>query len=103
MNFLLDTNHWSFVQRGHPAVVERLARTPGDSAVFMSAVTQGELLVGLRLIPPGRRRAQLERLYEQGIHQTSAILPVDSAIAEHYASIVATLRAKGRPIETNDI
>ena len=66
-----------------------------------SAIVVGELLAGFRR---GSR-------FEQNVADLRAILdspyvffvPVGSVTADRYARIVASLRAKGRPIPTNDV
>ena len=49
MNYLLDTNHWSYLQRGHPSVLGRLQSLPGDVTLYMPVIAQAELLVGVEL------------------------------------------------------
>jgi predicted nucleic acid-binding protein len=48
MRYLLDTDHASYLQRGHPAVVQHLKSLPPDAEVFISVVTQAELLTGIQ-------------------------------------------------------
>jgi tRNA(fMet)-specific endonuclease VapC len=69
----------------------------------MPVIAQAELLTGPELLPQGKRRRELQRLYEAMLRECTSILPVTSAVAEQFASIVAQLRRDGQPIETNDI
>ncbi len=103
MNYLLDTNHWSFLQRGHPAVLARLRSLPDEAALYMPVVAQAELLVGVELSADGPRKRELRALYETAIRENTDILDITSDVAERFASIFTRLRRKGRPIETNDI
>jgi predicted nucleic acid-binding protein len=103
MNYLLDTNHWSYLQRRNPQVVDRLEQLPRDSNLFMSVVSQAELLVGVESMSAGRRQTELRQLYEQVIAETADIVPVDSQVAERFASVFVQQQRAGRPIETNDI
>lgn len=103
MNYLLDTNHWSQIQRRHPGVVARLQSLPEDATLFMPVVAQAELLAGVETLADGRRKQELRRLYEETIQEAADILPIDSRVAEHFARIFAELRRAGRPIETNDM
>ena len=69
--------------------------------ILFSAIVVGELLAGFR---QGSRfdlnfaelRAVLDGRYV-------SVVPVGSVTADRYARISASLRAKGRPIPTNDI
>ena len=56
MTILLDTNVLSEVLRSSPdpAVLEWFSRR-SDDELFVSAVTQAEMLLGVRLLPPGKR------------------------------------------------
>ena len=103
MRFLLDTNHWSYVQRRHPQVVARVAALAPDDVLHISVISQGELLGGVESLPDGRRKSELRRLYEDVIRSAGLVIPVQAAIAERYAILVAQLRRAGRPIVTNDI
>lgn len=103
MRFLLDTNHWSSIQRRHPRVMARLDQLPSDATISMPVVAQAELLAGVECLPPGSRRDEVRRLYEELVGDATDILPVDSSAAERFAGIFAQLRRDGRPIETNDM
>lgn len=103
MKYLLDTNHWSYLQRRHPAVLARLQGLPAEAVLYMPVVAQAELLAGVELTADGKRKEELRRLYEHAIGECADILVVDSAVAERFAGVLAHLRRKGRPIETNDI
>ncbi len=103
MRYLLDTNHCSYIQRGHPLVIARLSQLPEDAEIGISVITQGELLAGVLRAPNLRRRQELRTLYETIISQVSIVYPIDSLIAECYAEIVEQLRLAGTPIPTNDI
>lgn len=103
MNYLLDTNHWSYLQRSHPAVLTRIQSLPDEATIYMPVVAQAELLFGVELATSGPRKQELRALYEQVIAETADIIHITSQVAEQYALILASLRRKGKPIETNDI
>lgn len=103
MNYLLDTNQWSCLQERHQQVVAHLRQLPDDATLFMSVVSQAELLTGIELVANTRRERVLRSLYQEVIAMATEILPVTSGIALQFAQIHAALRQKGRPIETNDI
>lgn len=103
MRYLLDTNHWSYLQKRLPGVVARLRGLPDDAVLYMPVVAQAELLSGVELTAAGRRKEELRRLYEHAVAESAEVLPVDSRVAEQFASIFARLNRAGRRIETNDI
>ena len=103
MRYLLDTNHWSYLQRRHPGIVARLRGLPDDAVLYMPVVAQAELLAGVELTVAGRRKEELRRLYEHAVAESAEVLPADSRVAEQFASIFARLHRAGRRIETNDI
>lgn len=103
MNYLLDTNQWSYLQERHPQVIAHVRQLPDDATLFMSVASQAELLTGIELVTNTRREEQLRRLYWEVITMATEILPVTSEVAQRFAKVHAALRRKGRPVETNDI
>jgi len=105
MSTLLDTNVLSELLRARPedAVLAWFARQPADS-LFVSAVTQAEMLLGARLLPAGKRRAQLERALKAMFNEDfgERVLPFDASAAAAYAEVVVTRRSAGRPISQFD-
>ena len=105
MSTLLDTNVLSEVLRLQPdkAVLAWLASQPADT-LFVSAVTQAEMLLGARLLPASKRRKQLQDALDTMFAEDFAgrVLPFDSAAASAYASVVELRRAAGRPISQFD-
>jgi hypothetical protein len=72
--------------------------------MFVSAVTEAELLYGLALLPESRRRRQLVAQAEAMLAEDFAgrTLPFDSPAASAYARIAAARRLSGRPISQAD-
>ena len=105
MVILLDTNVLSELLKARPApvVLEWFARQ-GAETLHVSAVTQVEMLTGARLLPTGRRRAQLQAALAEMFSQEFAgrVLPFDAVAAPVYAEIIAERRAAGRPISQFD-
>jgi len=95
--YLLDTNIVIAGIRGHEGVLKRLdAIEPGQ--LVLSSIVVGELLTG---VEKSDRPTQSRRAFED-ITQHMGIEPVDETVAEHYATLRATLEAKGLPIGVND-
>ena len=78
-----------------------LGQNAGD--LLTTAICEAEVLLGVAILPEGRRRRELEAA-ARGIFALFAgrILPFDSAAAAAYAEIVAERRRMGRPIDDFD-
>ena len=98
MRILLDTNAYAEWMRGNEAVAT-LVREAEE--ILLSAVVVGELLYGFRR---GRRyEANLRELDQLLDSPHATFLPVTRTTADRFGRIAASLRAKGRPIPTNDM
>ena len=98
MRILLDSNAYSAFKRGNYEV-RNLIRDAEE--VLFSAIVVGEQLFGFRQGAHYDRnltelRSFLERPYV-------SFVPVGQVTADRYSRIAAALRAKGRPIPTNDV
>lgn len=105
MSLLLDTNVLSEILRSvpDPKVLAWFSAQREDQ-LFVSAVTQAEMLLGARLLPEGRRRQRLEEAL-RGLFDTdfdARMLPFDRDAVGHYVDIVASRRRAGRPISQFD-
>lgn len=98
---ILDTNVISELMLRSPApTVSAWLEMQSTGSAFTTAVSLAEVLYGLRILPAGRRRQDLEDL-ATGIFYTDfgdRVLPFDEAAGDVYASISAYRRALGRPI-----
>ena len=98
MRILLDSNAYSAFMRGNEQV-RALIRDAEE--VLFSAVVVGEQLFGFRQGAQYERnltelRSFLERPYV-------SFVPVGSVTADRYSRVMTSLKAKGRPIPTNDV
>jgi predicted nucleic acid-binding protein len=102
---ILDTNVISELLTPSPntLVIEWLSAQPPMS-VFTTAVTEAEILYGLRLLPEGRRRHDLEEAIAPifGEDLAGRVLPFDRDAADLYATIATDRRRAGRPISQFD-
>jgi hypothetical protein len=102
---VLDTNVLSELLRAapEPRVLTWLAEQPRAS-LFTTAVTQGEILYGIRLLPDGQRRRKLADAALAIFNEDFAgrVLSFDGDSADTYAEIGASRRAAGRPISQFD-
>lgn len=98
--FILDTDHVTLLQRGHPQVVERFNATPEDS-VAASIVTYEEQLRGrLAVIHQSKSAARLAvaylRLHEmQDFFCAMRLIDFDAKAAALYESLRETHRGLG--------
>jgi tRNA(fMet)-specific endonuclease VapC len=98
MRVLLDTNAYSALMRGHREAAVLVRRS---LEVLLSTVVAGELLYGFRC---GSRLARnLEEFEEFAANAFVRVVPVTMTTADRFARIAAALRARGKPIPTNDI
>jgi len=98
VRLLLDTNAYSALLRGH-AEVAAIVRSA--ERVLLSAIVVGELLYGFR---HGSRFEENAARLEAFLGKASVdLLPVSFTTAERFGRIAASLRAKGRPLPTNDV
>jgi predicted nucleic acid-binding protein len=102
---LLDTNVLSELMRPQPSaiVLDWFVQQEG-SEFYTSAITQAEMLLGVALLPSGKRRDAIADAVEQMFEQdfVGHCLPFDGLAAHEYAALVATRNMVGMPISTED-
>lgn len=87
-----------------PPVAAWMARHPSHS-LFTASICQAEILSGVAIMPPGRRRAALESAARAMFAEDFAgrILPFDDHSAACHAGIVAARKQAGRQAATLDV
>lgn len=103
---VLDTNVLSELIRPvpEPKVLAWLAAQAAD-ALFTTAISRGEMLYGVRLLPAGHRQAGLLQDIEAifSMDMAGRVLPYDEAAADAHADIAAHRRTLGRPSSQSDM
>jgi len=102
---VIDTNVLSAFSTAAPdARVLGWLESQDRSSVWTTSVTIYEVLFGLELLPPGRRRSDLEQRFAGAIEEDleGRILPFDLAAAASAATLAARRRREGRPVEIRD-
>jgi predicted nucleic acid-binding protein len=100
---VLDTNVLSEPLRAQPdpgvlAWLEGLS-----DSVALTSVSVGEILTGVRRLPPGRRRDGLLAEVDRTFTLFAAhVLPYDEPAARVYAELQAKSRAAGHPLSVED-
>ena len=103
--FAIDTNVASELMRLEPMpAVAAWIDARGAEEIYLTAVSEAELLYGVAIMPAGRRKTELEtamtRWLDLGFRER--VLPFDSAAARAYAEIAADRRRAGRPMGDAD-
>jgi predicted nucleic acid-binding protein len=102
---VLDTSVLSEALRPVPeaSVLDWLANQPRAS-LFITTVTRGEILCGIRLLVDGKRRRGLldaaRKIFDADF--ADQVLSFDSEAADMYAEIAASRRTTGKPISQFD-
>ena len=103
--WVLDTNVASELMRPEPTPTVKAWVAERDATeMFLTAISEAELLYGIAILPAGQRRdrlaAALTRWLDLGFSER--ILPFDSAAARAYGEIAADRRRAGQPIGEAD-
>ena len=99
--YVIDTNVASELMRPSPAPAVAAWIAGRDAReMYLTAVSEAELLYGVAVVAAGRRRDELEAAMTRWLDTGFAerVLPFDSAAARAYAEIAAGRRSAGRPI-----
>jgi len=101
VKYLVDANVLSEPTRPgpRPAVVAWLRRHEREIAV--DPVILGEIRFGILLLPRGKRRARLERWFDEGVRRLHC-LPWEAETGLRWAELLARLRASGRAVPIKD-
>ena len=102
---LADTNVISEPLKPRPLkrVVEWLSRQD-EYDMYVASVCQAELLFGIALLSPGRRRQAMEAGWDRMLDDVfqGRILPFDAAAAVKFAELVSSARKAGHSISFPD-
>jgi predicted nucleic acid-binding protein len=101
MTYLVDANVISEPTRiaPNPGVVDWLSAHEEDFVV--DSIILGELCIGILGLPPGRKRRQLERWFDEVV-ETIDCLSWDAVVSRRWARLVVDLKRKGYPLPLLD-
>ena len=103
MNWLLDTNALSELARPEPfpGLLDWLEAREAETAI--SAVSVGEMALGIERLPDGKRRRMLERAFDF-LRQDygGRILDFTEGAAVEWARLVACAQRRGRRLSVLD-
>lgn len=97
MVWMLDTNTVSYFLRRHPQVMAKISNIP-PSSIVISSITEAELLFGV-----AKRQNKTLKAAVMGFLDTVSVYPWDSAAAETYGKLRASLEKKGQVMGTLDM
>lgn len=105
MIFLLDTNvvsEWASPQPSRK--VQDWLNELDEDATFISSVTAAEVARGIRLLPEGKRRAELSSWFEDDllIRFGARCLPVTTEVGLEWAGQMAQAQMSGRRMDALD-
>ncbi|MBZ5726086.1 MAG: type II toxin-antitoxin system VapC family toxin [Acidobacteriia bacterium] len=103
---LVDTNVLSeFSRRGGPEQrVKNWLKAAPPASLYTSVLTIAEIRRGIELLPPGKRRAELELWLETELLPSfdTNLLPVTRAVADRWAVLSARAQERGTPLAVID-
>lgn len=102
---ILDTNVLSELMQARPnenvlAWLDKQAR----SSMWITVVTVFEIRFGLLLLPAGKKRSSLTRLFDSALTEDigGRVAHFDRAAAESTAELMSSRHKKGRPVDFRD-
>ena len=102
MFYLLDTNAVSDLLYLQPQMRVRVAAAFPGNVVITSIIVQGEILFGIRRLPAGRRRDELETR-ALGVFALAPPHPLPADAAARFGDIKASCEQKGFALGDNDL
>ena len=101
MRYLVDANVLSEPTKPAPntGVVAWLRHN--ESEIVVDPIILGEVRFGILLLPKGRRRARLERWFDEGVQRLNCV-PFEAQTGLRWAELLARLRTSGRAMPIKD-
>lgn len=102
---ILDTNIVAEMMKSSPSpMVVAWLNSQESSALFLTTISIGEIVYGLRVMPSGKRRLQLEQGFERVLAEAFAgrILAFDEEAARHYGEVMGRRKEIGRSLSVPD-
>ncbi len=103
--FLLDTNVLSELIRARPEPrVGNWVYARSEQSLYLSVVSIGELRRGFVMLPPSKRRTDLEQWFENDLlpRFRDRLLPVTHSIADRWGVLDGQSQLNGTPLSTAD-
>ena len=97
--YMLDTNTASYIIKGKPVAVRDHLQNVSMASVYISAITEAELLHGVARKPDAKRLPLIVKEFLLRLE----ILPWDSDAANAYAQLRTACENEGKPLGTMDM
>src|SRR4051794_2388575 len=97
MTFLVDANVLSEATKPGPNSGAVAWIDANEQDFVVDSIVIGEMLMGILILPRGRKRQQLENWFATLVESVECI-PWDASIGRRWAKLVAELRAKGQAV-----
>ncbi len=101
MKYLVDSNILSEPTKPSPDPRVMAWLRAHERIIVVDPVIVGELRFGILILPSGKRRAALERWFDEGIHRLHC-LPWDADTGLKWAELLARLRNAGKAMPIKD-
>jgi predicted nucleic acid-binding protein len=103
VSYLLDTHTVSEVMKPVPEASVLSWLEQHEYECLLSAVTVGEIEKGIALLPAGRKKNQLQEVFQIFMRATEErILSFDVVVAQRWAVLTGTAQRKGRTLSVLD-
>ena len=101
MKYLVDANVLSEATKPAPRAGLVAWLRNNEREIAVDPIILGEVRFGILLLPKGRRRARLERWFDDGVQRVQCI-PFEAKTALRWAELLAALRTSGRAMPIRD-
>ena len=104
MSIVLDTNVLSEITKPSPDLGVLQFVADHSPELMVTTVTMFEIAFGIETMPGGRRRRQIEDLFDVFLHELgdARLLPLTVTAARRSGQVRAVRRKQGRPIDVAD-
>lgn len=106
MKYLLDTDVVSQYTKQTPdSRVDDWIQRTDDRDLYISGITHAELWYGVNLLPPGKRRTELENWIEDDLYMQffNRVVSFDLDVARRYGSLMARAKKNGHNPNAMDV
>ncbi len=105
MKIVLDTNVLSELMKPQGSQkVKNWVATQAKVDLFVTSITQAEILYGIAILPDGKRSQSLREIAQAMFVEefVGRILSFDQKAAEYFAQIASNRKRMGKPISQSD-
>lgn len=103
--FILDTNVVSELMKPVvSAAVETWCASQSRDSLYITTITQAEILYGIAILPDGTRQQRLQNQAQAMFQEDflNKILPFSQEAAQYFAIIASDRKGQGKPISQFD-